>query len=55
MEYSEACIELAKLIKSEHYQSPEEAGLAIEILNRSIISNDDPVMALELAKNLDIS
>ena len=52
MEYSQACTELAKLIQAGHYEYPEEAGLAMMVLNKSIDEGDDPAMALALAKNI---
>lgn len=54
MEYSDVCVELVKLIQAGHYQYPEDAGLAIQVLNRSIDDGDHPKMALALAKNLDV-
>lgn len=53
MDYSEACTELARLIRSDHFEYDEEAGLAIQILNQHIDDGDDPKMALAFAKHLD--
>lgn len=55
MKYSEACIELAKLIQAGHYKYEEEAGLAIQVMHDSINDGDDPAMSLALAKNLDVA
>lgn len=54
MDYGEACIELAKLIESGHYDYPESAGLAIQVLHDALADGDTPKMALALAKNLDV-
>lgn len=54
MDYGEACIELAKLIESGHYDYPESAGLAIQVMHDSLDRGDTPKMALAFAKNLDV-
>lgn len=54
MDYGEACIELARLIESGHYDYPESAGLAIQVLNDSVARGDTPKMALAFAKNLHV-
>lgn len=46
--------ELAKLIQSGHYNYPESAGLAIQVLNDSLKNGDTPKMALAFAKNLNV-
>ena len=53
MDYGQACIELAKLIQCGHFEYIEDAGLAIQVLNELIDDDEDPKMALALAKNLD--
>lgn len=54
MDYGEACIELAKLIEAGHYDYPESAGLAMQVLQDSVGRGDTPRMALAFAKNLDV-
>ena len=55
MDYSEACVELAKLIERGHYDYPESAGLAIQVFNDSLDNGETPKMALVFAKNLNIN
>jgi len=49
-----AYIELAKLIESGYYDYPEQAGLAMQVLNDSLMNGDTPKMALAFAKNLNV-
>lgn len=46
--------ELAKLIENGYYDYPEQAGLAIQVLNDSLRNGDTPKMAFAFAKNLDV-
>ena len=54
MRFSDACTELAKLIQSGYYDYPESAGLAIAVFIQSLDADDDPKMALALAKHLEM-
>ena len=53
MEYDEACIALAKLIMSGHFEYEEDAGRAIQVLSSSYDEGADPAMCLALAKTVD--
>lgn len=55
MDYAQASIELARLIRSSHFSYLEEAGLAIQVFADSLEDGDTPAMALALAKNINSS
>ena len=54
MDYSNACIELVRLIQDGHFKYVEEAGLALQIFCDAYGNDEDPKMCLEMAKHPDI-
>lgn len=50
MDFSDASLELAKLIRTGHFTYDEEVGLAIQVFCDSINDGESPRMSLALAK-----